>query len=387
MLRKKWIDYAKEQSKKSTAYMRFYAGLRTPATKSTYAYNMKRFMDYLTERNEIENNEDYKMVASFDGEKITDLLQAFVLELNEKLKPTAISTMLASPELFFEMNRKIWHNKLVRKTIKKNDQVLAGGTPATDDDVKQMIDVTRHVRDKAIIHFVASTGTRPAGIVDPVLKIKHIKDMQLGCKAIRIYDESKEGYWAFLTPEASRALNNYFSWRKNIRKEEFTDETPIFANFSNNKTKNHMDEMGIRKIIEKAIKNSGIKRIKKGSTYDKASIRMFRKRFNGKLKMNNEINSNIAEKLMAHKRGLDGVYLKPTIEECFEEFSKAILDLTIDDTEKIKAERLKIQKEKAELEEMRLKEEEMRGDMDWMKVEIRKMQARIERTNRLQRKS
>ena len=27
---------------------------------------------------------------------------------------------------------------------------------------------------------------------------------------------------------------------------------------------------------------------------------------------------------MAHKRGLDGVYLKPTREQCFEEFEKAI---------------------------------------------------------------
>jgi len=56
------------------------------------------------------------------------------------------------------------------------------------------------------------------------------------------------------------------------------------------------------------------------SHYDKSLAHGFRKRFNTILKLNNEVNSNIAEKLMAHKRGLDGHYFVPTIEECFEEF-------------------------------------------------------------------
>ena len=33
---------------------------------------------------------------------------------------------------------------------------------------------------------------------------------------------------------------------------------------------------------------------------------------------------------MAHKKGLDGVYLEPTMEECFAEFEKAIPELTVD---------------------------------------------------------
>jgi site-specific recombinase XerD len=386
MLREKWIIYAKEQSKKCIEYQRFFAGMKTDSTRSTYAYNMRRFMDYLVERKEIENNEDYKTVASFDGEKITDLLQAFVMKLNETIKTSGISTMIASPELFFDMNRKIWHRKLVRRTIKKEEQELAGRIPVTDDEVKRMIDSTKHTRDKAIVHFMASTGARPAGVSDPILRMKHLKSMPHGCVGIKIYDESKEGYWAFLTPEATRALNNYFSWRKTIRGEKFNDDTPIFANFYKNKTNDHMDEMGIRKVIEKAIRNAGIERVKKGSTYDKATMRMFRKRFNGKLKMNNEVNSNIAEKLMAHRRGLDGAYLQPTVEECFAEFSKAILDLTIDDTEKIKAERLKLEKEKTELEQAKLDKEEVQDKMEWMQTEILKMQARIEKINRLKKK-
>ena len=58
---------------------------------------------------------------------------------------------------------------------------------------------------------------------------------------------------------------------------------------------------------------------------------MFRKRFNTKLKLNNEVNSNVAELVMAHKLpGAQGNYTKPTMEECYIEVKKAIPELTID---------------------------------------------------------
>ena len=293
-------------------------------------------MKFLVEINEIKSDDVYDDVAKFGSEKITDALEEFVAELNKKLKKSAINTMLAGPELFFEMNRKIWHKKLVRKGIKIDEGVKGGREPATDEDIQSMLDVTKTVRDKAVIHFLSSTGSRPAGITDPILRMKHLVKMPGNCYAVKIYDESNEGYWAFLTPEARKALDKYFNWRKMIRGEEFNEETPIFANFSKNAKNPHMSEMTMRKIVERIIKKSAIKRIKNGSKYDKATFIMFRKRFNGKLKMENQVNSNIAEKLMAHKRGLDGTYLQPTKEECFEEFGKAIHVLTIDPTERQK---------------------------------------------------
>lgn len=81
---------------------------------------------------------------------------------------------------------------------------------------------------------------------------------------------------------------------------------------------------------------------------------MYRKRFNGILKMNNNVNSNIAEKLMAHKKGLDGVYLEPTREECFAEFVKDITELTTDGSMKKQFELDKVIKEKTDLENVNL---------------------------------
>ena len=91
---------------------------------------------------------------------------------------------------------------------------------------------------------------------------------------------------------------------------------------------------------------------------------MFRKRFNTTLKLNNEVNSNIAEKLMAHKRGLDGTYLQPTMEECFAEFVKAIPELTIDPANRQQIEIAKQKKEITELGKKNLEIQKLKKTQD-----------------------
>lgn len=353
------MKYAKNLSQKHRSYRKFYHAMNTNSTISTYAYSLNKFMNYLVLVKEIANNEEYDKLIEYDSEKITDLLEDYVIELGQKLKPNGINTHLSAVELFLEMNRKIWHKKLVRRSVKKDNVEPQGKVPATNDDLQRMLDCVKHPREKALIHFLASTGARPAGITDPILRMKHLTYMpnpnnpdheQNFCYAVKIYDESKEGYWGFLTPEATIILDRYFGWRKHIRHEEFNDETPIFINLTTKSKRLHLDGSGIRRIIEKSITNSGIERIKKGSRYDKAMNYMLRKRFNTILKLHNDVNSNIAEKLMAHKRGLDGTYLQPTKEECFREFVKAIPQLTINSTERLKLENEKKQEKIDQLE-------------------------------------
>ena len=359
--------YADRLAEKSEAYEKFHGALQSSSdsTKSTYAYFMKRFMDFLVEKKKLKKNEEYDALAKLDTDKITDILENYVSELNKTHKRKGVSTILAAVELFFTMNRKIWHKKLVRRRIKKDENNMKGGkVPATDEDVQALLEVSKHVREKSIIHFLSSTGARPASIVDPILRMKHLVKMPHGCYGIKIYDGDDSGYWAFLVPEARRALDKYFVWRKTMRKEEFTDETPIFANFSRNAKNKHLSLSSLNHIIDKIIHRSGIVRTKDGATYDKARTKMFRKRFNGKLKMENQVNSNIAEKLMAHKRGLDGVYLQPTREECFTEFEKAIPVLTVDPTERQKVQLEEQQKKITELSQKDDEIKELKQEME-----------------------
>jgi len=109
----------------------------------------------------------------------------------------------------------------------------------TTKQIELMLENTRNVRNKALIHFQASTGAR-VGIHDHPLLMKHLTMMEWnghGCYAVLMYadvDETVEekdlrdkqddvqggdSYWAFLTPEATEYLVGILM--KEDKKEKF----------------------------------------------------------------------------------------------------------------------------------------------------------------------
>ena len=354
----KQLEHAKQMSENNIHYRRFYNSIKTHATRRSYVYGLDRFMKFLFTNKKISDVDNFTSLTDFDSDKITDVLEEYVFELNQTLKPNSINAFLAPVELFFEMNRKIWHKKLVRKSIQKNDSEQFGNTPVTIDEIQNILEVCKHPRDIALVHFLASTGIRPSGLLDPILRLKHLVYLPdpnnlsntKYCYGLKVYEGSNESYWVFLTPEATKALDRYFGWRKHTRNEILDDDSPIFGSISLMSKYNHMTLYAMYAILKKVYDKSGLKREKKGNRYNKAIVYMFRKRFNTTLKLNNNVNSNIAEKLMAHKRGLDGIYLQPTREQCYVEFVKAIPELTIDPTERQNLELLKKQKRIDDLE-------------------------------------
>ena len=337
----KTLDQDKETSR---AYNKFRKAIKTSSTLKSYNFALDKFMIQF-------KITSYDAAIKVKEDMIQDHLEDFVISLNHLSYQTA-NQYLSGVELFCDMNKVFYHKRIIRKLLPSNDKEPGGKLPYKTEEINRMLSVTIKLRSKAIIHFFASTGCRPAAIEDPILRLKHLEDMSYDCKSVYIYDGSKEGYFAFLTPEAAKALNDYFRQRK-LNGEILSEESPVFANSPNfPSTKNeYLSQSSARQIITDAISKAGIERIKKGKRYDKAEIYGFRKRFNTILKLNNEVNSNIAEKLMAHKRGLDGVYLQPTKEECFTEFVKAIPELTIDSTKRHEFKIIEQQEEISELEE------------------------------------
>jgi len=333
-----------EFNKNCESFRNFDEAIRRDSTRRSYHYNLNEFMRFAKLIN-------YDKLAKQSTDAIQKLLENWVRAQKKKTSvANTISTKLNAVELFLEMNKRIWYKKIVRKMLPDSDELAGGDVPFTNDDLVRLKQVAKKPRDIAIIDFLASTGVRPGCLSDPVLQLKHLEPMTAGCTAVKVYDGSREGYWAFLTSEATQSLNRYLKWRE-FNKEELGPESILFKNYENpNKKKDFLTADSVRQTLVNLLRLAGIERKKTKNRYDKAIVYGFRKRFNGILKMNNEVNSNIAEKLMAHKRGLDGSYLKPTREQCFEEFRKAIPELIIDPTRRQKIKIQQLEQEKSELE-------------------------------------
>jgi integrase/recombinase XerD len=355
---KKDLQIALELSDENIAYGNFYDAIHTLATRRSYTYGLKNFMKFLVEKGHLKHDDDYTILAGFDAGTATDLIKLHIKVLKKRVKPPSVNAYVAGIFLFFDMNRVSLFKKEINRSKDKNNQTQSGHTPVTTVELQNMISICNHPRDIATILFLTSTGMRPGGFNDPILRMKHLTIMNTPtdekCYALKVYDESRELHWVFLTPESTKALDKYFAWRKSTRHEEFTDESPIFTAVSLMSSFSNMTMDSLYHLLGKIYAKSSLVRTKQGVRYDKAITYMYRIRFNTILKLNNALNSNIAEKLMAHKKGLDGSYLQPTKEECFVEFVKAIPELTVDSSRRKQLELDEVNKEKSDLENVNL---------------------------------
>jgi len=327
------------------AYRLFLNAMNSPRTISKYDKDLLNFMNY-------SGYSDYDSILLDDSEVIQNHLEDYVMTIKKITnKRATVKSKLASIELFLEVNKKMFYRKALHLLYPKDTTKKGNDVPYSNEDILKFINVTKSKKTIALIHFFASTGARPSTIEDPILKFKHIMPMQMSCKSVLLYSGSNEEYWAFLTPEASRALDDYVDERL-FRGERISQESPVFiATRGKHLAYNPefivpLNHITLNTCFVKMLKRARIENYKIGNRFEKGLFLGFRKRFNTILKIDSEINSNVAEKLMAHKRGLDGVYFKPTREDCFREFRKAIPQLTINESERLKIEVNDLQEDK-----------------------------------------
>jgi len=251
----------------------------------------------------------------------------------------------------------------------------SGSKAYTTEQVRKVLDFTPNIRNKAIIHFIAASGVRIGALPD--LKIRHTREMPLGCKSVTIYSDEKEEYTAFLTSEASKALDAYLEKRSRDG-EQLKPDSPLFRqNYQIGIAKpKPLARVSIQAIIDRALRRAGLRFGKDGTRRDIQLDHGFRKRWNTIVKTTDGMKIILAEKMFGHSTPtipLDETYVDPTIDNLFEEYKKAIPELTIDDSERLRIRNNVLEKDKSELEksDVAIKQLEKKlenNDAKWVKL-------------------
>ncbi|MCH7967093.1 MAG: tyrosine-type recombinase/integrase [Thaumarchaeota archaeon] len=331
----------------------FQESLQSEKSRKKYTYLVGLFKNYYKIK-------DFDRIIEIEKSDIQKMVETYVIHIKKTVNPNTVPTYINPIKTFLETNdidlnwRKI--KRLYPHKIKRS-----GNSAYQTEDVFLMLDATNQPRNKALIHFFASSGCRVGAVED--LKIKHLRDMPHGCKMVMIYEDSTEEYYTFLTPEASDSLDKYLNERK-TNGEYLTDDSPLFRErYQLAETKPRaLSTEAIQGVIKRSATNASIRGQKKNGRYAEQLVHGFRKRFNTILKMNNEVNDNAIEKMMGHTNGLDGVYLQITPEQLFEEFKKGIVDLTIASGERDKIKIRALEKEKTEINELSTKVDELQTE-------------------------
>lgn len=330
--------------------IRFEQGIKSRQTLNNYRDHLKHFRNFA-------KFDTFDSMITKPIEELQTIVEDYLIHIKENRHPNSVPILMLGVRHFFVMNRIPLYWEIIRKMYPPRKK-SAGFKPWTTEQIQKMLLTTTSKRNRALVHFLASTGAR-IGVIDENFTMKYLEDISEGCKAVLLYPNDNEEYWAFLTPEASNALDEYHEERRK-RGEILDEDSPIFRrDYSCGKKVIPIQRSGIISIMYRIIQNAALERKKVNHHFDTQMDHGFRKRFNTILKLKNEVNSNVAEKLLGHKNGLDGVYLKPTRDQCFTEFRKAISDLMIDESERQRLKIEQLEQEKSELEQYRTKVDEL----------------------------
>lgn len=320
--------------KMSRALEIFLTSLKTESTKENYLFWLDRFLEHT-------KKETYDDLILDTPDRIQQTIENYVLELRRmRTTRAALKATVYSLFHFYSMNRIILNEKIIRKLLPEQETKIGGNAYSTKDVQKiilaiEQTKIKKHKnwhytkpRAKALVHLIASSGVRLGAIPD--LKLGDLKKIQ-DCYSVTVYANTRYEYVTFITPEASNALDEFLSVRK-----DSNSESNLFG----------LQYDAVRLLLYRLVKKAKVSTvtIQELTWYDREyknrtnprhrldipTVHGLRKRWNTIMKSNNDINDNLIEMMLGHTViKLDENYLKPTVEKLFEEYSKGIEDLTI----------------------------------------------------------
>ncbi len=351
----------------------FQNSIKTQRTLEIYTERLEQFHKFTKIKN-------YDSYTTMDHKQVENLVMEYVIYLKKKVEkgiigPNAIAQRIAPIDLFMSQNDVMINTKKVHRMYPRKVKAK-GALPYTLEDLQAMLESTRNPRDKAIITYFSSTGARPGSVSD--LKMKHLKDMDLGCMAVTIYEDDIEEYPGFITPEGVHYLKRYFAERE-FHGEKIDEESPVFRNayrkkiawrnvksISQQALKGLMWDIVQRAKLRKKMPDSGMK-------HQKALFGAFRKWYETTLNNLNEVNANVTEKLMGHRNDLRGTYYNPNLEVRFENFKKAIPYLTISDKQRDAVKLKKLESKDDTIQELTNKIENQFKDNKTIREELQEI--------------
>ena len=305
-----------------TPFQKFDEAIKSKYTRITYHRFLDEFLDHCHKSSD--------QLASMGKGDVESLIFDYIVHQKmrtekDEISPNSFNVIFSPVQLFLEQNDILLNWKKLKRMFPRK-KPPANQAPYTDRDIQKMLSCTTSLRNKAFVHFMASTACRSGAIHTMVVgDIVPIEDGAV----VTVYADDIEEYRTCLTPEAYVALKDYFDYRSTMKYPVSTDSF-LFCDRSNYKGVSYLNS---KDMVRNILVSSGLRGVVKGrpGRTGKSQNHAFRKRFETIL-VNANIHQKYVEYMMGHHEKQDRHYFKPTDEELYNNFKKAISLLTIDKT-------------------------------------------------------
>jgi integrase len=345
----------------------FSNSIRSEETKKSYTVYLKKYIAFVGSNDLFFGN---------NPRSVERAIIDFIISLKRDGKSYfAIRNYVSSIISFYKINDVILNTKKISKFI-PDRKIGRKDRGYNHEEIHSLLEIGDE-RLRAVILLLASTGMRIGAI--PYLRIRNLEKLDNDIYKITVYENSKEEYFTFTTPECSKATDNYLTMRQRYGEKIHTDSFLIreqfdlrnqFAIRKPTQVRSHTLTWKLTDLSERCgirIKEELVEGGKTAPMIRKevAIAHGFRKFFTTQL-VNSKVNPEIREMLLGHQIGLSSAYYRPTEEEMLLEFSKVIDNLTIDPANRLqrKVEVLTLEKSKVDLALMQIEEMKKRIGLD-----------------------
>jgi integrase len=306
-------------------------------------------------------------IADLLDEKDPRIVERQIIDFIIKMKESgrrysALHNYIAVIMSFYRINDVVLNQNKISKFMPESRRVMKDRA-YTSEEISKLLQIADE-RMRAVILLLASTGVRIGAL--PELILRNLEKADNYYK-ITIYENYKEEYFTFCSFECMQSIDFYLDFRKRYGEKLGPQSLLIREQFD------IRDQFAVQKPMKTRAKTltykltdlasrAGIRKkdhvLKGQSTAVGASLRKevaiahgFRKFFTTQC-VNSRVDPQVREMLLGHKIGLASCYYRPTELEMYEEYEKAIDNLTINDENRLKRKVEKLEIEKADYESL-----------------------------------
>lgn len=244
----------------------------------------------------------------------------------------SVSAYIVPVKTYYQINDITLNVKKIGRFMPEHRKVKTDRA-YTHEEISKLLEIANE-RLRVLILLLTSSGIRIGAV--PFIRLRNLDGNKL-----TVFENAKEEYFTFITPECKKAIDFYLDMRSRYG-EKLTDKSYLII-----KQYNVRYVANPRAVHTKALQIK-IYDLYKRYGIDKKNIAVaheFRKFFTTQL-INSKVNPEIREMLLGHKIGLAGAYYRPNERDFMDEYNKAIDNLTIDPANRLqrKIETLTIEK-------------------------------------------
>jgi integrase len=277
-----------------------------------------------------------------------------------------------------EMNDVVLNWTKMKKFIRtdnRDNSINGKDRGYTDEEIRKILEFSDQ-RSKTAFLILASTGIRIGALQS--IRIGDLERIGGGTASlenlyrITVYRGDNEEYTTFTTHECTREIDNYLEYRTR-RGETITQDSYLMVmKFTNDTIQKGKPFTGksLRVTLQNCISNTGLRGIDHINPHKRKEVAVlhgFRKFFTKQL-VDSKLNPEIREMLLGHKIGLASAYYKPTEQEMYNEYLKAVGLLTINEENRLKLKlEQKVQIEKSQIESLKADFEKFKQEVLWQR--------------------